>query len=157
MKFALFILPPLICPKTFAVVSTAGEAVSARFRKEILMENGPIGVLEIFSEEPADAVYEFGKLHDLDENQRHNLLDSICASISCQRKQALLWSAPVVLNDDQVELFQVFEGTEVVDKVHSFIKQHNLDERYRNAIMKEACTAIQCSRTEPGKMQHFTA
>lgn len=115
------------------------------------MDNGQVGVIEIFDqEEPADAVFKFGKQHGLEGWQRAKLLENVCESLTCARKEALLWSVPVSINDD-VELFQVYEGVEPADEVESFMKKHHLPEGYRKIIMEATCSAIECTRVDPGK------
>ena len=116
-----------------------------------MIENGPVGVIEIFDEEPIDAVYKFGKLHRLNDRQRHELLENICESLTCTRKHALIWSAPVAISDQTVELFQVFEGNEAADELYNFANRYNLTEDYSYAILNDVCSVIECSRTEPGE------
>ena len=126
-----------------------------QFSKHVVLDDtGRVGLLEILeSQEPADAVFDFAKHHNLDLTQQHSLLDSICQSMSCTRKEALLFSAPVDFGNDKHVDFQLFQGSEPADAVDEFVKKHNLPENYHSAIMKRACNAqaVECKRLEPGK------
>ena len=132
-----------------------GGGVPLQFSKQVVLDDtGRVGLLEILeSQEPADAVFDFAKHHNLDLTQQHSLLDSICQSMSCTRKEALLFSVPVDFGNDKPVDFQLFQGSEPADAVDEFVKKHNLPENYHSAIMKRACNAqaVECKRLEPGK------
>jgi hypothetical protein len=134
--------------------NNASEAPTRpKFRERILSEQGvSFGILEIEeTQEPADAVFAFSKQHGLDSMQRHRLLDHICQSLTCSRREALLWSIPVEITSNAVKTFELYEGIEPADAVHQFITQHNLTETYRQAIMSRACSVVECKRLEPGE------
>eukprot|EP00804_Cyclotella_cryptica_P003374 CCRYP_012857-RA/>CCRYP_012857-RA protein AED:0.11 eAED:0.11 QI:321/1/0.5/1/1/0.5/2/0/258 len=129
------------------LVTATNVSTQPRFRMEI---NRSMGVLELFeNQEPADAVYNFARLHGLDVSQRGDILDNICLSLSCTRKQALLWSTAVDVDNEAHELFQLYEGEEAADAVHEFVSRHKLADEFRAAIMKKACAVVECKRLEP--------
>eukprot|EP00804_Cyclotella_cryptica_P019004 CCRYP_006482-RA/>CCRYP_006482-RA protein AED:0.06 eAED:0.03 QI:0/0/0/1/1/1/5/0/940 len=130
--------------------STGTNDARVRFKKNILLENREVGILEIHeNQEPADAIYNFGKQHGLDATHRSNILDNICISLSCTRKTALLWSILVDSGNDVQELFRLYEGTEPADAVHEFVTRHNLSKEHHDVIMTRACAVVECNRLEP--------
>jgi hypothetical protein len=144
-----FIASLLLASTAVGISATADSSRQLLFTQEI---NQRLGVLEIYdNQEPADAVYQFSKQHGLDDIQRQELLDNTCLSVSCSRKQALLWSIPIDFGS-KVEQFYLYEGVEAADAVHGFVTQHNLSEEFRNALMEQACSIVECTRTEPGKL-----
>lgn len=140
-------------PNTNTTHGGGGEPL--QFSNRIVLDGkGQVGLLEIFeSQEPSDAVYDFAKRHNLDLTQQRSLLDSICQSLTCTRREALLFSVPVDLGDSKSVDFQLFQDTEPADAVYEFVKKHHLHENYYSAMMRRVCDAqaVECSRTEPGK------
>ena len=71
--------------------ASANDSAPVLLRKIILLENRAIGMLEKHeNEDPADVVYNFARQYGLDAAQRSNILDNICLSLICARKQALI-------------------------------------------------------------------
>ncbi len=151
-------------------VSSSGETQTPIFQRDIVLPGSPdqgkkskksdvLGTLQIFSlEEPADAVYRFGKLYGLHDWQRRQILDNICESpsLNCRRKDALLWSAPVSIGksddtEENIVEFRLLEGVEAADAVDLFVEEHGLSEEYRKLILNAACAAVECTRTEPSE------
>lgn len=129
-----------------------------KFDKNIVLDQGPIGRLEIgVDQEPADAVFAFARQHGLDSTQQHRVLDGICESLTCTRRKALLWSVPVDINSEAIQQFDLYEGVEPADAVHQFIVHHDLPETFHEVIMSRACAAVECKRLEPGTISGFTA
>jgi hypothetical protein len=82
MNLFYFAIIPLLFGLTNAL---KGELL---FNKNIVLEQGPVGLLEIYSnQEPVDAIHSFAKQHKLDDKQEHHLLENICKSLTCVRKE----------------------------------------------------------------------
>lgn len=121
------------------------------FRQDINLGGNNLGPIEVrLGEEPADAVYTFSRRHGLAEHERSVLLDEVCGSVPCARRQALLWTADVAdRNLGFSGKFELFDGEEPVDQAHVFAWRNGLAAEHRDAILVRACEVVGCHRAEP--------
>ena len=125
------------------------------FRQDINLGGNNLGPIEVrLGEEPADAVYTFSRRHGLAEHERSVLLDEVCGSVPCARRQALLWTADVAdRNLGFSGKFELFDGEEPVDQAHVFAWRNGLAAEHRDAILVRACEVVGCHRAEPGELR----
>lgn len=147
----LLLLSRIECAERSTTAASNVKAAQLKYSQAISLPNQPpIGVLEIYeNEEPADALFIFAKKHNLDDRQRNDILNHICRSLTCSRKRALMWGAPVDSNNKRSH-FELYEGDEPADAVHQFMMQHGLPENFRSAMMNRVCSSVECKRADPG-------
>jgi hypothetical protein len=162
------------------VVCAKDRAV--KFTANILLPNDTSATLVIYhDEEPADAckysfwyycrlfklliayylslnnliaVYDFGKLHNLTNEERDNFIGSVCEHTHCRRYTPSLFTWPVYVENDQYAgTLEILEGEEPVDKVYTFmVKSHMKKHGYPLKVMMDrVCAApkVTCNNTRP--------
>lgn len=141
-----------------AVAAGATAAAIASTTLPIVIHDGTfVGNLTLAAgDEPADAIYRFVEEHALSEEQHEELLDGICSTNTCNRREALVFQTEVVLpsSDDTdtnhaTTTFAILENAEPADAAHEFVTEHGLPLGYRNALLVEACAVVECTRTVP--------
>ena len=107
-------------------------------------------------DEPADTIYHFVAEHGLSEEQHEELLDGICSTNTCNRREAVVFQTEVMVpsSDDTdtnhtTTTFAILENVEPADAAHEFVTVHGLPLGYRNALLVEACAVVECTRTVP--------
>lgn len=124
------------------------------YQRDVSIDGSVIGTVKIFhGEEPADAVFQFGRQHGLDGSIRKSILDDICRQLECEREYAIIWKMPVVGNstedNDVVGIFELPENAEPVDIAEEFVATHGLGRVVRDDIVHQACEVVSCTRVNP--------
>lgn len=157
MPLILLILTVVSLAAYNRVLTNAHEQLVAKavantvFRKQVIMDGVAVGILEVLQhEEPADAVFQFAQRYGLDEQLRYPILEDICRQIKCERSHAILLKLPVSRVDgSDIGLLEIPEGIEPADVVQEFAAKNGLGEVDRNALIREVCSTVNCTRTSP--------
>lgn len=110
---------------------------------------GELSILD--TQEPVDAVYEFGIKYGLTREQRYNVLVSVCNSkkITCKRDSPLVFSQDILDEHKEVAgTLEVLEHEEPVDAIHQFVVSKQLPFSAREQLMKVVCNKLMCQRKE---------
>ncbi|KAF0719579.1 Aste57867_929 [Aphanomyces stellatus] len=144
--------PPITCTRGHAVVYSRRVALDPSATDEDAM-----GRLEIMEgDEPADAVYAFAAAHQLTNDVREHVLNTVCddmhqtLNVSCTRFAPVVFQVPISKNASEppVGVLQVLQGEEPVDAIVRFGREHDLDEFAQKSILDGVCEASQlpCTR-----------
>ena len=136
----------------------AASAATTTTTLPIVIHDGTfVGNLTLTAgDEPADAIYHFVEEHGLSGEQHEELLDGICSTNTCNRREAVVFQTEVrVPSSDDTDTnhttttFAILENVEPADAAHAFVTEHGLPLGYRNALLVEACAVVECTRTVP--------
>lgn len=112
-------------------------------------------------QEPVDAVAPFCKKHDYTEEQRKNLLQSICeaSGLWCTRDKAVYLSKTVPKpNGEVLGTFHIMEDQEPADVIYDFGLAHGLTFHERRILLFNTCleskNRFNCTRAE-ARLIHF--
>lgn len=135
------------------------SVVSCKRRYAVLYQVAVLGIddqlignfqyTDMDGSEPIDAIFQFIKSHDLNEEYRKLLVQNVCSKIPCKRFNALL--AQIQLDSDG-KVFEYFEGDgEPIDAIQRFLIDNNLSiVTYREAMLNQLCNTLNtCTRTLP--------
>ena len=114
------------------------------------MDGADIGILEVSQhEEPADAVFQFAQRYGLDEQLRYTILEDVCLHIKCERYHAILKLPVSHVDGSDLGFLEIPQGVEPADAVQEFASKNGLGEFDRNALIREVCSTVNCTRMSP--------
>ena len=99
----------------------------------------PIGNVEFYSaQEPADVVYDFAKLHELNEDYIDAILIEACEHIECTRTQPIIYALAVNLGGAKSATLEVLQDENPVDAIHNFCQMYGIDDQGKDTLIEEA-------------------
>jgi hypothetical protein len=125
------------------------------FRKAVNIDGNDAYIDFLRGEEPSDVIYSALKPYDIPFEGRQKLFQDVKDHIPYSREHALLFTQTIHLDDDSSfsETFVLYDdGTEPVDVVYNFAKQHSVESRFvhlANALLPTLCELTTCNRDRP--------
>lgn len=139
--------PNAVCTRTTALVE------STWIRDE---HQKTIGKLDLWeTDEPADVVLAFSRLHNLNQAARRRILMSLCAqaSISCTREDPVVFRENIQIEENMVRTLVIYEREEPIDAIYNFIQaaevSPHLQLATRTQLFDLVCQSLPCRRNTP--------